>query len=562
MTSSSGTQAPQRCHQGMSVSHFAAVLLVVLFIHRASAFAAEKATPPTNWIAELPTVESVRNSTPAGKDARDTALRRAAAFVVWQDLIEVFTGIDAWTLANSMRGTRVVDLYGAYALASHIDYYGPEGRNVNAVLDYSNLKDFRRDVLARSLTVASQQAYWKVRSTTMPVAAATISAEQVVRAESSEVPERVQLPLEGPSKGHADAKVNIVVFSDFQGPFDARLIAALRRIEQDYPNDVRILFRNSPLPMHPDAELAAEAAAAAQTQGKFWQMHDKLFDNQNALRRDDLERYARELGLDLGKFNAALEDGSAKKRVAVDLAVVHRLNLRGTPVSFVNGRKIQGAAPYEDFKKVIDDEIGRAAALAAAALSQKERPIAAQKPAAEQTEATGREREADSEQAGSEGNTALHGEINVVGIWSALHYCPGGHDVTAGLYQFTVTGRMVRFVHTTDHDCGPPKSAIWEGQTPEDTVALDLPRAVFHAKAVNLEKSGPKGSSTKELTFYVVSADRITVAGLSDPLELRRGDVRKEIEEEFWKPYEDRFFDRLNDQIERGKGPKRPRTKK
>src|SRR5258708_8791855 len=91
--------------------------------------------------------------------------------------------------------------------------------------------------------------------------------------------ERFRVPLEGPSKGPATAKVNIVEFSDFQCPFCSRVVPTVEQIEKAYPNDVRVFFRHNPLPFHPNAPLAAEAGVAAPHQGKFWQMHDKMLAN-------------------------------------------------------------------------------------------------------------------------------------------------------------------------------------------------------------------------------------------------------------------------------------------
>jgi protein-disulfide isomerase len=172
--------------------------------------------------------------------------------------------------------------------------------------------------------------------------------------------ERFRVPLEGTGKGPATAKVNIVAFSDFQCPFCSRVVPTLEKIEKEYPNDVRVFFRHNPLPFHPKAPLASEAAIAADQQGKFWQMHDKIFANQQNIERADLEKYASEIGLDMGKFKAALDSGAGKPRIAQDMALASQIGVQGTPNFYLNGRNIQGAQPYEEFKKVIDDEIGRA----------------------------------------------------------------------------------------------------------------------------------------------------------------------------------------------------------
>jgi protein-disulfide isomerase len=172
--------------------------------------------------------------------------------------------------------------------------------------------------------------------------------------------ERFSVPLDGPSKGPSSAKVNIVEFSDFQCPFCSRVVPTLAQIEKEYPNDVRVFFRHNPLPFHPNAPLAAEAGVAAAEQGKFWEMHDKMFANQQNILRPDLEKYAGEIGLDVGKFKKALDSGAGKAKVQQDLAAATKIGVQGTPNFYVNGRNIQGAQPYEEFKKIIDDEIKRA----------------------------------------------------------------------------------------------------------------------------------------------------------------------------------------------------------
>ncbi len=116
------------------------------------------------------------------------------------------------------------------------------------------------------------------------------------------------------SCGPKNAKVTIVEWSDFQCPFCSRVMPTLKQIEETYGKDVRVVFRHQPLPFHHNAKLAAEAAMAAHEQGKFWEMHDKLFANQQALDRATLEKYAQELGLNMGKFKAALDSRQVPQR--------------------------------------------------------------------------------------------------------------------------------------------------------------------------------------------------------------------------------------------------------
>ncbi|MBC8132251.1 MAG: thioredoxin domain-containing protein, partial [Deltaproteobacteria bacterium] len=169
--------------------------------------------------------------------------------------------------------------------------------------------------------------------------------------------ERLRVPLEGPGKGPATAKVNIVIFSDFQCPFCSRVTPTLDRITKDYGGQVRMFFRHNPLPFHADAPLASEASLAAEAQGKFWEMHDKLFANQQNIKRPDLEKYAQELGLDMGKFKGYLDAKTGGPRVKADMALATQIGVQGTPNFFINGRPIRGALPFEEFKKVIDEEI-------------------------------------------------------------------------------------------------------------------------------------------------------------------------------------------------------------
>jgi hypothetical protein len=128
-------------------------------------------------------------------------------------------------------------------------------------------------------------------------------------------PPRAAVDAHGPSKGAATAPVTIVEFSDFQCPYCQRQEDALHQILADFQGRVRLVFRDFPLDIHPDAQKAAQAAACADDQGKFWAMHDKLFENQAALTVDKLKGYAREAGLDGKRFDACLDGGETKARV-------------------------------------------------------------------------------------------------------------------------------------------------------------------------------------------------------------------------------------------------------
>jgi protein-disulfide isomerase len=191
------------------------------------------------------------------------------------------------------------------------------------------------------------------------VAAGKYVCEKVGASANDDI-ERKCVPFEGTPKGSAKALVTIVEFSDFQCPYCSRVVPTIERLVKEYPDKVRIFFKQNPLPFHDKAQLAAEAALAAGAQGKFWKMHDELFANQSALDRPALEKYAAKIGLNMGKFKAALDNHTFKAAVDKDLADARELGVQGTPNFFINGRPMRGAVPYEQFKTAVDEEIVRA----------------------------------------------------------------------------------------------------------------------------------------------------------------------------------------------------------
>ena len=171
----------------------------------------------------------------------------------------------------------------------------------------------------------------------------------------------VDLKTEYP-KGAKYAPVTIVEFSDYECPFCSKVGPTYKKIMETYGDQVRVFFKQNPLSFHKKARLAAAASLAAGAQGKFWEMHDVLFENQKALDRADLERYAAEMGLNMKKFNKALDNETYEDQIAADQELSEMVQARGTPNHFVNGRKLNGAKPFEDFKVIIDEEIKKSAA--------------------------------------------------------------------------------------------------------------------------------------------------------------------------------------------------------
>lgn len=164
---------------------------------------------------------------------------------------------------------------------------------------------------------------------------------------------RVGPGLPGHALGPEDALLTVVVFSDLECPYCARLQPALRALRDEHGDDVRIVFRHMPLPFHPRAPLAAEAAVAAAAQGRFWDFHDRVLRTPHALARADLEEHARALGLDMNAFRAALDERRYFETVAADVAAAKALGVRGTPTMFVNGTPVVGSAPYDYLRRLI-----------------------------------------------------------------------------------------------------------------------------------------------------------------------------------------------------------------
>jgi len=172
-------------------------------------------------------------------------------------------------------------------------------------------------------------------------------------------PIRVEVAATGPAKGPASAPVTIVEFSDFQCPFCGRLTPTLKAIEDKYGDKVRLVFRQYPLPFHQYAQKAAEASLCANEQGKFWQMHDAMFANQQALEVAQLKSKAAELGLNADQFNQCIDSGKHAAEIQADMKDGSAAGVSGTPAMFVNGRFISGAVPLEQITTVIDDELKR-----------------------------------------------------------------------------------------------------------------------------------------------------------------------------------------------------------
>jgi protein-disulfide isomerase len=158
-----------------------------------------------------------------------------------------------------------------------------------------------------------------------------------------------------PTKGPANAPVTIIEFSDFQCSFCFRANATVAALLQKYPDKVRLVFKHYPLvELHKDAPFGHRAAIAANEQGKFWEMHDRLFANQRAMTRQDILAHAGTLGLDMTRFIADLDGPRLQAVLDRDLGEGRKVGVEGTPTFFINGVPLVGAQPLEAFVRVID----------------------------------------------------------------------------------------------------------------------------------------------------------------------------------------------------------------
>ena len=156
-----------------------------------------------------------------------------------------------------------------------------------------------------------------------------------------------------PIRGRSDAKIMLVVFSDFQCPFSKRGQDTALALKKKYGDNLMFVYKNLPLPFHPEGMPSAKAAAAAAKQGKFYEYHDKLFENQDKLGEPLYVQIAKDLGLNMQKFNADRNSKEIEDQIKADLAQASSLGFNGTPGFALNGVKILGAYPIDHFEKVI-----------------------------------------------------------------------------------------------------------------------------------------------------------------------------------------------------------------
>lgn len=175
-------------------------------------------------------------------------------------------------------------------------------------------------------------------------------------------PVRAELNNEGsPASGPRNAPIVLTEFSDFECPFCRRFYDTLNRLKEEYEGQLRVVYRQYPLNIHPNAHAAAEASLCAEEQGEFWAMHDLMFEEQTGLDAEGLKEKAARIGLNEEEFAACLASGRFAEQIRRDREEADRLGITGTPFVFINGISVPGgAAPYEVIKEMIDEELARA----------------------------------------------------------------------------------------------------------------------------------------------------------------------------------------------------------
>ena len=157
-----------------------------------------------------------------------------------------------------------------------------------------------------------------------------------------------------PFKGPADAPVTLVEFSDFECPACATLQGPLEQVVEQNADKVKLVYRQFPLSSHKFANLAAQASLAANAQGKMWEYNKVMFQNQSALKKEDLLKYAEQVGMNMDEFRSDLDKGTYEDAVRQDIMDGNALRIQGTPTLFINGVQYTGGYGVEPLQQAID----------------------------------------------------------------------------------------------------------------------------------------------------------------------------------------------------------------
>jgi protein-disulfide isomerase len=187
-------------------------------------------------------------------------------------------------------------------------------------------------------------------------------------------PPRASLSMkEAPTRGPANARVTLLEYADYQCPYCQQIQPAIEKLEQDFKGTIDFVYKDFPLPMHANAEKAAEASQCARLQGKYWEYHDQL-EKTKQLDPAALKSHARTLQLDTAAFDKCLDNGETADVVKATASEAENLQLQGTPTFFVNGRYVSGTVSYEKLRGVIEEELSASQASGRATSGEQASP--------------------------------------------------------------------------------------------------------------------------------------------------------------------------------------------
>lgn len=255
---------------------------------------------------------------------------------------------------RTLRGVRPTALLGSGLLATGLLVVGDCSKAVAEVSD----KEFEQ-LMARYLDSASGRENIGKALETYVKEAQQKRIDEAKKQQQEEQEKYFKDPIrvdigKSPVRGPANAKITIFEFSDFECPYCKRGAETVEKILKEYPNDVKLVFKNLPLSFHKNARSAAQAALAAGKQGKFWEFHDELFKNQQGLGEAQYLEIAKKLKLDEAMFKKDMQSEEISKMIDEETAVANKLSFQGTPGFVVGGVPVRGAYPFEHFKAIID----------------------------------------------------------------------------------------------------------------------------------------------------------------------------------------------------------------
>ncbi len=233
----------------------------------------------------------------------------------------------------------------------------PSSEEVDAVMKKYRSQLPKEDAEARAVVVKALKDQQRKRLEQALQKQLLASADLKIMLEPPRAP--ITIDPSDPVRGPADAPITIVEFSDFQCSFCARSQQTLHLLRLKYPGLIRIVFKNMPGSRHDRARPAAEAALCAAKQGKFWELHDWLFSNQQKLDDGSIAGAAKNIGLDMEAFEKCLESDETLGQIDASLNMARFLGLSGTPVFFINGIMVRGARPLTVFDEIIRSELDR-----------------------------------------------------------------------------------------------------------------------------------------------------------------------------------------------------------